>query len=100
MIKPPATFLQNPNTNAFGRYTESQQRDNSCREAFITVNMKQPNKNTTRKHYEKPTAIKLTREEAKLKLMAPASRGDQGAKDLLEMMFPEDAKKLSKKQSA
>lgn len=48
-----------------------------------------------RKPYEKPTATKLTSEEAKLKLVDHASRGDPGAKDMLEMMFPEEAKKLS-----
>jgi hypothetical protein len=41
-----------------------------------------------RKPYEKPAATKLTAEQAKLKLLGYASLGDQGAKDLLEMMFP------------
>ena len=54
-----------------------------------------PKKEKRRKAYEKPTATKLTSEEAKLKLVDHASRGDQGAKDILEMMFPEEAKKLS-----
>jgi hypothetical protein len=48
-----------------------------------------------RKPYEKPTVTKLTSEEAKLKLVDHASRGDQGATDMLEMMFPEEAKKSS-----
>lgn len=54
------------------------------------------------KPYEKPTVTKLTREEAKLKLIDHASRGDQGAQDVLEEMFPEEAKKFvnSKKASA
>ena len=47
-----------------------------------------------RKPYEKPTATRLTSEQAKLKLVNQASRGDQGAKDMLEM-FAEEAKKLS-----
>jgi hypothetical protein len=49
-----------------------------------------------RKLYEKPTATRLTSEEAKLKLVDHASRGDQGAKEILAMMFPEEAKKLSR----
>lgn len=52
-------------------------------------------KETHRKPYQKPTATKLTAEEAKLKLIDHARRGDEGARDLLEMAFPEDAKKLS-----
>ena len=55
-----------------------------------------------RKPYEKPTATKLTTEQAKLKLLGAASRGNEGARDLLEMMSPEayakDAK--NKKKSA
>jgi hypothetical protein len=38
--------------------------------------------------YEKPTVTKLTPEQAKLKLVSLASRGDQGAKDFLDKMFP------------
>jgi hypothetical protein len=54
-----------------------------------------------RKPYEKPTAIKLTTEQAKLKLLGHAIFGDQGAKDLLEMMFAEVPTKDSKaKKSA
>ena len=48
----------------------------------------------TRKPYEKPTATKLTPEQAKLKLLGAASMGNQGAKELLEMMFPEQVKRL------
>jgi len=54
-----------------------------------------PQKDKPRKLYEKPTVTKLTPEEAKFKLIDHASRGDQGSKDMLEMMFPEEAKKLS-----
>jgi hypothetical protein len=50
----------------------------------------------TKKPYVKPTAAKLTPEQAKLKLLGHASTGDQGAKDLLEMMFPETPQKDSK----
>jgi hypothetical protein len=52
--------------------------------------------------YFKPTATKLTDEQAKLKLLGHATMGDQGAKELLEMMFPEVPQKDSKgkKQSA
>ena len=50
----------------------------------------------TKKPYVKPTATKLTHEQAKLKLLGLASTGDQGAKNLLEMMFPETPQKDSK----
>ena len=55
-----------------------------------------------RKPYEKPTVRQLTPEEAKLKLIALASHGDKEAKAMLEMMSPEEAKKLStdKKKTA
>ena len=55
-----------------------------------------------RKPYEKPIITKLTAEEVKLKLIEHARRGDQRAKETLEMVFPEEATKLStgKKQSA
>jgi hypothetical protein len=46
--------------------------------------------------------MQLTPEEAKLKLIDLASRGSQDAKEMLEIMFPEEANKLStgKKKSA
>jgi hypothetical protein len=50
----------------------------------------------TKKPYVKPTVTKLTDEQAKLKLLGHASTGDQGAKDLLEMRFPEVPQKDSK----
>ena len=55
-----------------------------------------------RKPYEKPTVTKLTREEAKQKLIDHASRGDQCAQDILEAIFPEEAERVSnsKKTSA
>jgi len=53
----------------------------------------------TRKPHRKPTAIKLVPEQAKLKLLGYASMGDEGAKDLLEMMFPEGAREDSKSKS-
>jgi hypothetical protein len=63
--------------------------------------MRKQKKNKQRKSYQKPTATKLSPEEAKLKLLDYANKGDQGAKDLL-MMFPEEAKLISenKKKSA
>lgn len=52
----------------------------------------------TKKPYVKP---KLTDEQAKLKPLGHAITGDQGAKDLLEMMFPEVPRKdKEKKKSA
>lgn len=50
----------------------------------------------TRRPYEKPTVTKLTPEQAKLKLLDHAIMGDQGAKDLLELMFPDELPKESK----
>jgi hypothetical protein len=49
-----------------------------------------------RKAYERPTVTKLTPEQAKLKLLGHASTGSQGAKDLLELMFPDAPSKDSK----
>ena len=53
-----------------------------------------PHKDNLRKPYEKPTATKLTSEEAKAKLIDHASRGNQEAKEILEMMFSEESEKL------
>ena len=53
------------------------------------------------KPYEKPTATKLTREQAILKLQAYADRGDEGAKELLARIFvdvPADNSDANKKQ--
>jgi len=52
-------------------------------------------KEKQRKPYQKPTATKLSPEEGKLKLLEHARRGDQEAKDLLNMMFPEEARVIS-----
>ena len=41
-----------------------------------------------RKPYEKPTVTKLTPEQAKPKLLAHAMKGDEGARELLELIFP------------
>jgi hypothetical protein len=66
-----------------------------CQGESFMRNPNTPKQEKHRKPYEKPTATKLTTEEAKLKLINHVSRGDQGAKDLLEMMFSEEAEKLS-----
>jgi hypothetical protein len=52
--------------------------------------MKTPNnrQEKKRKPYEKPTATKLTPEQAKLKLFGHAMKGDEGGSELLELMFP------------
>ena len=55
-----------------------------------------PGEDKSRKPYEKPIVTKLAPEEAKLKLVNLAKLGDQSAKEMLEMMFPEEAEKLSK----
>jgi hypothetical protein len=51
------------------------------------------------KHYDTPTLTELTREQAKLKLVAFASNGDQRAKDFLDKMFPDTAKKPASSES-
>lgn len=48
-----------------------------------------------RKPYQKPALKKLTPEQAKLKVVGRASRGDQGAKQVLDTMFPDPKKKKS-----
>ena len=63
-------------------------------------NQNDPTEENRRKPYEKPTAAKLSPEEAKLKLIALASHGDEPAKEMLVMMFPEEARKLSSKKKS
>ena len=59
-------------------------------------------KEKRRKPYERPTATRLTLDQAKIKLVEHARKGDQEAMDLLERMFPEEARKLfeNRKKSA
>jgi len=52
-------------------------------------------KATHRKPYQPPTVTRLTREEARIKLVEHARNGDREAMDLLKLIFPEEAKKLS-----
>jgi hypothetical protein len=40
----------------------------------------------TRQPYETPTLTRLTSEQAKLKLVSRADKGDLGAKELLDLM--------------
>jgi hypothetical protein len=58
-------------------------------------------KNTAKRGrpYEKPTLTKLTPEQAKLKLLGHASKGDKGAQELLELMFPETSSRDPKPKS-
>jgi hypothetical protein len=54
-----------------------------------------------RKPYKKPQVTKLTLEQAKLRLLGRSSEGNEGANDLLRLMFPEaapQAEKNKKKQ--
>ena len=44
---------------------------------------------TALKTYSSPTLKSLTPEQAKLLLLGQASQGDQGAKDLLDVLFPD-----------
>ena len=53
-------------------------------------------KATHRKPYQPPTVTRLTPEEARIKLVEHARNGDREAMDLLKLIFPEEAKKLSK----
>jgi hypothetical protein len=53
-----------------------------------------------RKPFESPTATKLTPEQAKLKVLGDASRGNQEATVLLEMMFPDVLSKDSKTETS
>jgi hypothetical protein len=43
----------------------------------------------SQKSYEKPQLRKLTPEQARLLLVGHASMGNQGAADLMELVFPE-----------
>lgn len=54
------------------------------------------------KPYEEPVITELTAEEVKTKLIDRARRGDKQAKEMLETVFPEGAKKISarRKKSA
>ena len=45
------------------------------------------NPQQSHKPYQKPSPRKLTLEQAKLKIMGHAVMGNQGAKELLEIMF-------------
>ncbi len=47
------------------------------------------------KPYEKPALTKLTPEQAKLKVVGRASKGDQGAKQVLDTMHTDPKKKKS-----
>jgi len=47
---------------------------------------------TGKKEYQAPVARKLTPEQAKLLLVGHATVGDQGAKELMELVFPEPSK--------
>lgn len=47
---------------------------------------------TGKKGYQAPVARKLTPEQAKLLLVGHATVGDQGAKELMELVFPEPSK--------
>jgi hypothetical protein len=50
-----------------------------------------------RQPYEKPTATKLTPEQAKPKLLAHAMIGDEGVKELLDLIVPNARSKDSTK---
>lgn len=53
-------------------------------------------KTTQKKPYEKPVVTKLTREQAKLKLIGLATGGNDDAKELLDMIFQRENEHLEK----
>jgi len=57
---------------------------------------------TNRKPHSKPTVRRLTSEQAKLKIIGHAMMGNQGAKELMELLFRNTAQKpsYSEKKSA
>jgi hypothetical protein len=57
-------------------------------------------KKRSRKPYEKPTVTKMTSEEAKRKLVDLVNKNDEDARKMLEMMFPDEAKKQSKQKKS
>lgn len=59
-----------------------------------------PLKETLPKPYEKPVITQLTPKEAKRKLIDQADGGSQEAKDLLEMIFANEADKLSSRKKS
>jgi hypothetical protein len=91
------------------RFTKSRQNGRSTwsdlRRCEDTVegfmgNHNDPGEENRRKPYENPTVTKLRPEEAKLKLIDLASHGDEQAKEMLVMMFPEEARRLSAQEKA
>jgi hypothetical protein len=61
--------------------------------------MGKSNKEKHWKHHDKPTATQLTSEQAKQKLLDFVKRSDHAASDSLEIMFPEQANCLHKKNN-
>jgi hypothetical protein len=57
-------------------------------------------KKQSRKPYEKPTVTKMNSEEAKRRLVHLVNKGDEDAKEMLQLMFPEEAKKQSKQKKS
>jgi hypothetical protein len=51
---------------------------------------------TQKKPYEKPVATKLTREQAKLRLLGLATAGNDAAKELLDMIFRRENERSDK----
>ena len=88
--KPPGRFrLQNPNRSTSSTFEYSQR----CENLGIVIHSSDlPKQETRRKPYQEPTAVQLSPEEAKRKLIDHAARGDDGAKEPLAIMFAEEAK--------
>ena len=94
VTKPAARFVQNRNRYASHHFELDQYARISCQGERFMGSPDAAEQIKLRKPYDKPTTTKLTQEEAKCKLIDYASRGDEGAKAILEVMFPEEAKKL------
>jgi hypothetical protein len=65
-----------------------------CENRYMAT-LNHPEKEKPRKPYEKPVARKIMPEEAKRKLIEHVSQGSQDAKEFLEMILADEAKKLS-----
>jgi hypothetical protein len=65
-----------------------------CENRYMATSNHQE-KEKPRQPYEKPVARKIMPEEAKRKLIEHVSQGSQEAKEFLEMILADEAKKLS-----
>jgi hypothetical protein len=98
VTKPAASVLRNQNRIYVAEHTLAIRCEDGHQGRDSMGNPNDSGKEKRRSPFEKPTVTKMTPEEAKLKLLDLAKKGDNGAKEMLEMMLPEDAKKLSSRK--